>query len=214
MAMARVRWIARRADRDGDSGPPRSGAGIGWTGWRCPGSVEGVTKIRSTRPEDLAAIQRIELAAGELFRSIGMADIADHPVPAVDVLAEYQRAALSWVAVDRADQPVAFVLVRRVDGRAHVEQVSVRPDHAHRRIGRDLIDHVERWAAGRGLPALTLTTFRDVPWNGPYYERLGFTVLADAERGPELRTLMSEEAAHGLDPEHRIAMLRPIHDRQ
>ncbi|GAA3936144.1 GNAT family N-acetyltransferase [Actinoplanes auranticolor] len=173
-----------------------------------------MTKIRPTRPDDLAVIQRIELAAGELFRTIGMADIADHPVPTIDVLAEYQRAALSWVAVDHADRPVAFVLVQRVDGRAHIEQVSVHPDHARRRIGRDLIDHVERWAAGQGLPALTLTTFRDVQWNGPYYERLGFTVLAGSDRGPRLRTLMSEEAAHGLDPEHRIAMIRAIHDRQ
>jgi GNAT superfamily N-acetyltransferase len=173
-----------------------------------------VTKIRPTRLEDLADIQRIELAAGELFRTIGMADIADHPVPAIDVLAEYQRAALSWVAVDHAGHPVAFVLVKRVDGRAHIEQVSVRPDHARRRIGRDLIDHVEGWAAGQGLPALTLTTFRDVQWNGPYYERLGFSLLADSERGPELRTLMSEEAAHGLDPEHRIAMIRPIHEHR
>jgi hypothetical protein len=61
------------------------------------------------------------------------------------------------------------------------------------------------------MPALSLTTFREVQWNGPYYERLGFTVLAPAEWGPELAALMAGEAEHGLDPEHRIAMVRPIH---
>jgi ribosomal protein S18 acetylase RimI-like enzyme len=170
-----------------------------------------VHTIRPTRPADQPVIQRIELAAGELFRGIGMADIADHPVPTIEVLSGYQRAGHSWVAVDGDDQPVGFVLIQLVDGRAHVEQVSIDPAHAHRRIGRALIDHVETWAAARGISALTLTTFRDVVWNGPYYERLGFTVLAPAERGPELAALMAEEAQHGLDPADRIAMIRPIH---
>jgi len=171
-------------------------------------------QIRPTRPADLAVIQRIELDAGALFRAIGMTAIADDPVPTIEALTDYQRAGLSWVAVDHTDQPVAFILVKRVDGNAHIEQVSVHPDHAHQRIGRTLIDHVERWAANQGLAALTLTTFRDVQWNGPYYQRLGFAVLPDAEQGPELRALMIEEAAHGLDPEHRIAMIRPIHNDQ
>ncbi|MFI7545532.1 GNAT family N-acetyltransferase [Actinoplanes sp. NPDC049599] len=170
-----------------------------------------------------------------------MADIADHPVPTIESLTDYQRAGHSWVAVDagrpddgrpddgrpddgrpddgrpddgRPDdgRPVGFILVKVVDGAAHIEQVSVDPAHAHRRIGRDLIDHVEDWAAAQDLRrALTLTTFRDVQWNGPYYERLGFTVLAPADHGPELASLMADEAAHGLDPAHRIAMRRPIH---
>ena len=169
--------------------------------------------IRPTRSADLPVIQQIELAAGELFRSIGMPHIADDPVPTVEVLAGFQRAGRSWVAVDDDDRPVAFVLVQIVDGAAHIEQVSVHPGHARRRIGRDLIDHVERWAVDRGLgPALTLTTFRDVQWNGPYYERLGFSVLAASERGPELVALMTDEAAHGLDPGQRIAMRRPINE--
>lgn len=170
-----------------------------------------VIAIRLTRSVDLAVIQRIELAAGELFRDIGMADIADHPVPTLALLADYQRAGRSWVAVDGSDQPIAFALVKIIDGRAHIEQVSVDPAYARRRIGRDLIDHVESWAAGLGLSALTLTTFRDVEWNGPYYGRLGFTVLAPAGHGPELAAVMVEEAAHGLDPAQRIAMIRPIY---
>jgi GNAT superfamily N-acetyltransferase len=175
-------------------------------------SVDGVTVIRPTRPSDLSVIQRIELAAGELFRDIGMPDIADHPEPSIDALTGYHRAGQSWVAVDDRDHPIAFILVKILDGRAHVEQVSVDPADAHRRIGRELIDDVDAWAAGRKLlPAVTLTTFRDVPWNGPYDERLGFTVLAPDDRGPDLAALMAEEAAHGLDPAQRIAMLRPIH---
>jgi GNAT superfamily N-acetyltransferase len=173
-----------------------------------------VTSIRPARCSDSIAIQRIERAAGELFRSIGMSDIADHPDPSSELLAEYQKAGRSWVVVDDADVPIAFVLVRLLDGLAHVEQVSVHPADARRGIGRELIDYVDDWAARRGLGALTLTTFRDVPWNGPYYERLGFAEIAPGERGPELAELMAEEAAHGLDPVQRVAMRRPSHIHQ
>ncbi|MET8150331.1 GNAT family N-acetyltransferase [Actinoplanes sp. NPDC049668] len=164
--------------------------------------------IRLTRFDDLSVIQQIELAAGELFRDVGMPDIAEHPVPTTEALSEFVRAGRSWVVVDSTDTPIAFVLVMSVDGLAHIEQISVLPAHARRGVGRRLIDHVGAWAAGQGVPALTLTTFRGVPWNGPYYERIGFVALDPGERGPELVRLMDEEAAHGLDPAQRIAMRR------
>ncbi|MEU4214286.1 GNAT family N-acetyltransferase [Actinoplanes sp. NPDC026623] len=170
--------------------------------------------IRPTRAADLIVIQEIEFAAGELFRDVGMPDIADHPVPTIEALTEFVRAGRSWVFAGDEDIPVAFILVMPVDGLAHIEQVSVHPAYAHRGIGRRLIDHVDAWAAGRGLRALTLTTFRGVPWNGPYYERIGFATLDPGERGPELVRLMAEEARHGLDPAQRIAMRRDIVTRR
>jgi GNAT superfamily N-acetyltransferase len=94
-----------------------------------------------------------------------------------------------------------------LDGQTHVEQVSVHPDAARQGLGRSLLDHVARWAAEQGHRAVTLTTFRAVPWNAPYYERCGFVALEDDERGPELRDRMDEEAAHGLDPAQRVAMV-------
>jgi hypothetical protein len=60
--------------------------------------------IRSTRPSDLPVIQRIELAAGELFRGLGMPDIADHPLPTVEILTSYHRAGHAWVAALMAEE--------------------------------------------------------------------------------------------------------------
>lgn len=40
--------------------------------------------------------------------------------------------------------------------------------------------------ADDGLAALTLTTFADVPRNGPYYERLDFRHLCETELTPGL----------------------------
>jgi hypothetical protein len=71
----------------------------------------------------------------------------------------------------------------------------------------DLI--VGRWAAARGIDALTLVTFRAVPWNGPYYARLGFRDMAPGEITPGLAAVLDDEAAHGIDPATRACMCRP-----
>jgi len=66
------------------------------------------------------------------------------------------------------------------------------------------------WARGEGFARVTLTTFRDVPWNAPFYRRLGFEEIPAADLHPELREIMDEEATHGLDPTLRIAMRRSV----
>ncbi|MGP4019684.1 GNAT family N-acetyltransferase [Saccharopolyspora sp. 5N708] len=97
-----------------------------------------------------------------------------------------------------------------LDGSVHVGQISVHADHVRRGIGRMLLDHVESWAREQGLAALTLTTFRTVPWNAPYYARLGFREMADEEITPGLAELAAREAAHGLDLAARVCMRRAI----
>lgn len=164
------------------------------------------TTIRPARAGDGPALQDVERRAGERFREVGMAAIAADAPPSLATLAAYATAGRSWVAVDEAREPVGYVLVDVVDGAAHVEQVSVRPEEQGRGVGRALLDRVRDWAVAGGRPALTLTTFRDVPWNRPLYQHLGFRVLADDEIGPELRALRATETAHGLDPTTRVCM--------
>ncbi|MFJ3788782.1 GNAT family N-acetyltransferase [Kitasatospora sp. NPDC090091] len=167
-------------------------------------------RIREVRTGDLPLLQDIERAAGRCFRDIGMPEIADdEPLP-LDELARYQRAGLAWVAVDEADVPVAYLIAEQVDGNLHVEQVSVHPDSARRGIGRSLLDHLAERAAAHGIPALTLTTFADVPWNAPYYARCGFRPLEDDLLSPDQLDIRAREAAHGLDRWPRLFMRRPV----
>lgn len=166
--------------------------------------------IRPVDIDELPLLQDIERAAGQCFRDIGMPEIAeDEPLPTGE-LARYRRNGLAWVAVDAADTPVAYLIAERVDGNLHVEQVSVHPDQARRAVGRALLDHLAHHAAAAGVPALTLTTFADVPWNAPYYARLGFRPLDDGELGPGLREIRRSEAAHGLDRWPRVPMRRDL----
>jgi ribosomal protein S18 acetylase RimI-like enzyme len=162
--------------------------------------------IRPARPDDGDTLREVELLAGERFREVGLDAIADHEPAPLDTLARYAIGGRSWVAADDADAPVGYVLVDVVDGAAHVEQISVLPDHQGRGIGQRLLDQVQAWAVETGRRAVTLTTFSHVPWNRPLYEHLGFRVLTEAEIGPELQALCEVEAAHGLDPAVRVCM--------
>ena len=171
-----------------------------------------MTTIRLARRDELTELRSIEQAAGVLFREIGMVDVADHPPPALEVFEGSQQAGLCWVVADPDDQPIGFVLVELVDGAAHIEQVSIHPDHGRQGLGRLMIDHVSQWAMAQELPALTLSTFRSVAWNGPYYARLGFRELSAAEYTPGLVEILAAETAFGLDPAERIFMRRETVD--
>jgi ribosomal protein S18 acetylase RimI-like enzyme len=165
--------------------------------------------IRAPRAEELERLREVELLAGQLFRTIGMDEIAAHEPFTIEELATYLDDEHVWVLVQR-DGIVGYVLVDVVDGAAHLEQLSVVPDHGRRGFGAALLAHVCDWARQRELDAVTLTTFEHVPWNAPYYARHGFRVLAEHELGPELRRRRDDEAAQGLDPALRVCMRREV----
>lgn len=154
-----------------------------------------MTRIRAARDDELELLLEIEREAGRAFADVGMPEIAAHDPGTVEALVG------AWVAVDEHDRPVAYLISDVVDGCAHIEQVSVAPSHARRGLGAALIDHL---ASVTGRP-LTLTTFRDVPWNAPYYERLGFRVF---EPGPELAALVRRETKRIPGDAPRVAMRR------
>ncbi|MCD0444145.1 GNAT family N-acetyltransferase [Glycomyces sp. A-F 0318] len=167
-------------------------------------------RIRPATATDLPRCRDIERAAGECFRPMGMPQIADDEPLSLEELARYQRSGLAWVAADDQDRAVAYLIAEPVDGALHLEQVSVHPDRARRRIGRRLIDHAAEHAAAAGLAALTLTTFTEVPWNAPYYARCGFAPIPAEDLSPGLRKIREQEAAHGLDRWPRAAMRRTL----
>ncbi|MEU9284373.1 GNAT family N-acetyltransferase [Streptomyces sp. NPDC048275] len=175
-------------------------------------------RIRHAVIAELAALQDIERAAGEPFRALGMDDIADDEPPALEQLDRYRRAGRAWVAVEDGvedrGRPRAYLIAEPVDGSLHVEQVSVHPEAARRGVGRTLLACAADHAREEGLAGLTLTTFADVPWNAPYYLRIGFRVLEETELTPGLRRIRTAETEHGLGRWPRVCMHRAIDVRR
>lgn len=179
-------------------------------------------RIRRATRADLPTLQAIERAAGEPFRAIGMAAIADDEPPGIEVLEGFRSAGRAWVATgangtggDESEDgtPQAYLLTEPVDAAEHIEQISVHPRAARHRIGQALIEHAADRAREAGREALTLTTFADVPWNAPYYARIGFRVLGETELTPGLRKIRAHEAELGLDRWPRVAMRRELKPR-
>ncbi|GAB6897202.1 GNAT family N-acetyltransferase [Kineosporia succinea] len=162
--------------------------------------------IRPARTDDLPRLRDIERAAGEAFRGIGMAPVADDEPFGIDELERYRANGRAWV--HDAHGPAAYLLMDVVDGAFHIEQVTVHPAAARQGVGRALIEHLAGQARRHGVGALTLTTFEHVPWNAPYYARLGFRLME--QPGPELLRVRAREREHGLDRWPRVAMVRDL----
>jgi ribosomal protein S18 acetylase RimI-like enzyme len=172
----------------------------------------GAVIIRAPLDRELPGLVELERAAGELFRRTELAEVADDEPRPVEWIRRFGAEDLVRVALDDGDDvPVGYLVAEPVDGNLHVEQVSVHPRAARRGFGRALLDHAAGMAAERGLAALTLTTFTDVPWNAPYYARLGFTVVDEGDLTPGLRRIVAAEAAiEVLASWPRVVMRRPL----
>jgi GNAT superfamily N-acetyltransferase len=145
--------------------------------------------IREARPDEFGALRDIESEADRLFETVGFGPFAadgygDHFGQSVLVLVT-------------GDPPVGFVAVELVDGLPHLWQLAVLPDHGRQGLGRALVEAACAWARNRRFPAITLTTYRDVAWNGPFYESLGFVAMDDLT--PGLVAIREAERAMGDD---------------
>jgi len=166
-----------------------------------------MTTIRPARPDDAEALPDIEQSAALAFRAIPeLAWLADG-----DNASPAQHRALiadgaCFVAVDDHDRPVGFLTATIESDALHIWEVDVRLDRQGAGIGRPLLQQAIDDARRRGLTAVTLTTFRDVAWNAPFYETCGFRVLEAAELDTRLAELLRDEAARGLPAARRCAM--------
>ncbi|HCL6103318.1 GNAT family N-acetyltransferase [Enterobacter cloacae subsp. cloacae] len=164
--------------------------------------------VRPTRPGDVTALPAIERAAGERFRDYPeLAWLAEGEVISAEQHLGYAERGLSWLALAN-DQPVGFILAETHVSSLFIVELSVHLDWQGKGIGRRLIACVADQARERGLASLTLTTFRDVPWNAPFYARLGFEMITTLT--PELHEKREEETAHGLAYDARCAMRLPL----
>ncbi len=178
--------------------------------------------IRPGRLEEVQRLQAVQREAGERFRAIGMAQISEHDPDEVSVFAqaiEEERLLVAELA-NQGQSPeslIGFLRHGSKDGSPHIEELNVLPAAAGSRIGAQLIDAFRQDIEDKGKnTCLTLTTFRDVPWNAPYYRSLGFQVLTQEDLGPELSGCLAEEtnrlppALFGPRVAMRLASRKPL----
>nr|WP_300338932.1 GNAT family N-acetyltransferase [Actinomyces sp.] len=166
--------------------------------------------LRLASADDLTEICLVERAADAKFADVGLQCVLDAPQSQPEDHAEAQQDGRVIVAEAGSGELVGFARIDVVDGAAHLEQVSVAPSAAGQSIGAALIRAAECWARTHGYDRMTLCTYRDVPWNAPYYQRLGWQPLEDAELGTGLRGLREHEKELGLETAPRLAMVKEL----
>lgn len=169
-----------------------------------PESIE----IRKARLEDLSALPGIERSAAEAFRRSSQPGIADDDVAPMEAYLPLAAQGLVWVAED-GGRLVGFASSEIFEGELHLWELAVRLEAQGHGAGRALIAAVAKQARDLDLP-VTLTTFRDIPWNAPFYARCGFVELRPAEFSPLLNLVFERQARLGLKVASRCAMrLKP-----
>jgi GNAT superfamily N-acetyltransferase len=166
-------------------------------------------EIRVADADELPALIDVERRSSVRFASVpGLEHWVDDITEMSDLAPALERG-MVWVAVAHG-APVGWCYASEVDDSLFVEQVDVLPEHGRRGIGGRLLDTVRAQADARGLAAVTLTTDAHVPWNRPWYEKLGFQVVAPADRGPALAAKVAHEGERGLDLTRRVTMRRRV----
>ncbi|MQA09127.1 MAG: GNAT family N-acetyltransferase [Pseudonocardiaceae bacterium] len=149
--------------------------------------------IRRAEPAEWPRLADIERAADGMFADVGIV------FPPGFMIDEAGPDDPVWVA---GKPPVGFayaaIEVGTIDGEAcHLHQLAVHPDHGRSGTGTALLNTVISYATARSMP-VTLTTFRDIPWNGPWYAKHGFVEWPPERWGPRIGEIVRDERAAGL----------------
>ncbi len=164
--------------------------------------------LRLARPEDAASLPAIERSAAQLFRTDPeLTYLADAPG-----ISEARHRVLigkgRCLVALQSGQITGFLSARSFGREIHIEEMSVLASSQRSGIGAGLMRAAMVDARNSGFQAITLTTFSDIAWNAPFYARLGFVEVEDISAHARLAQLLEKEAAAGLPPARRIAMIR------
>jgi GNAT superfamily N-acetyltransferase len=168
-------------------------------------------EIRPARAAELLLLPELERSASRRFSTIaGLDDIADdEELDSPDIIASAARCGAVFVAADPT-HPVGFLIAGFLDRAVFIYELAVLEAHGRRGLGTALVEEACRFARGEGQAAVMLSTFVDVPWNGPFYERMGFRYLARQEWTPALHLIRLRESDKKLPMERRSFMRKEI----
>ena len=160
-------------------------------------------RIRIALPDDAPLLPRIELSAAQVFRALdGLSWLADTATMSVERHRQLIALSTCWVVVDADAQPQGFLSAERQGDALHIHEVSVAQAMQGQGWGRKLVETAQGYARSHQLRSVTLTTFKHVPWNAPFYSRLGFKPVWDQR----LADILADEYAHGFETGSRCAM--------
>ncbi|MGZ5902629.1 MAG: GNAT family N-acetyltransferase [Reyranella sp.] len=172
--------------------------------------TQSAAMIRRPRPNEIKLLPQIENEADRRYVRAGLGRILDMPPASIAALEFGRRHDRLWIATSPLGRPTGFALMKLKGGTAWLDQLSVLDRWQRHGFGAALIDRTVRQARTLGFATLYLSTYRDVPWNAPFYARRGFSVVPRGCWPRALRGQFMLENNHGHPPWRRVIMQRSL----
>ncbi len=77
-------------------------------------------------------------------------------------------------------------------------------------LGKALLGAVIDYANWAHYGAAALSTFRDIPFNAPFYEKFGFVAIDSSNAPDPLKQRFLSEIPYGVDDSTRVLMIRKL----
>lgn len=163
--------------------------------------------IRPPRAAELSELSLIECEADRRYIDSPFPELAGTEGLPLDVAARLHAEGRLLVAAAK-DHVVGFLgwCVEQDPAYFGISQVSVRPEHGRRGIGTRLMKVAIDLARAGDHHWVVLNTQLDVPWNEPWYRRLGFEVVPSTEWPAWMRQCVDDQKADGISWDRRVWM--------
>lgn len=161
-------------------------------------------RLRRGTPADFATLNDIEQAAAQRFPPGSLpAEVREDKLP-FSVLEQACQRDMLWLIEDVSAVPVGYVMLEQHAGLTLLAQIDVHPAHGRQGLGTTLVKHALSQLAQNHIRDVWLTTFSSVPWNAPFYQKLGFCPVDEKAAPQAIRDILHQERARGL--QQRVAM--------
>jgi GNAT superfamily N-acetyltransferase len=162
--------------------------------------------IRRAQSWEIPLLEYVERSAAEIFRTANLGFLADGDTVDPAALAAMAHANHLWIAANRFDQPIGFVGGEYLNGNFHIVEISVAKEFQGKGVGKALMTAMVQQVSREGYKSVTLTTYKKLPWNAPWYSKMGFFEVNAQDMGREYLDILASEAQHGLDVRSRCVM--------
>ena len=162
--------------------------------------------IRNASPEDIKFLPDIEKEAARLFIKYGLEAGVFNDVSSISDLQAAQKNELLWIA-EFKKKIIGFAFAEKISSGLVLLEIDVLPVFNQQGIGTALVRKVLANAQKKGFNRVFLTTFKEIPWNYPFYKKLGFKVVNSDKYEEDIIRIVDRENSAGLDKEKRVVMV-------
>jgi len=161
--------------------------------------------IRAGTADDFALLPDLEARSDQSYLTLpGFGALLDEINITDDAGPDTEPGTLLFIA--ESDAPIGFVYAYDTDDCTFISQIAVVPEAQKHGAGTALLQAIANAAQQAGKRGVTLMTYRDVPWNAPFYAKRGYNVLTPAEMGPELSARFARDVTRWSKFGERCAM--------